>query len=49
MLSGVRGRFTDFDGRVQIARREDSGVESDRADSIRQLASGQPPDEDFLQ
>ena len=54
MLSRVRGRFTEFDGRVQIAERpEDSSVQVEiRADSIQtnsDYRDNHLKSEDFLQ
>jgi polyisoprenoid-binding protein YceI len=54
MLSRVRGRFTEFEGRVQIAERpEDSGVRVEiRADSIQtnsEFRDNHLRSEDFLQ
>jgi polyisoprenoid-binding protein YceI len=54
MLSKVRGRFTEFDGRIQIAERpEDSSVEVEiRADSIQtnsDYRDNHLKSEDFLQ
>ena len=54
MLSRVRGRFTEFDGRIQIAERpEDSSVQVEiRADSIQtnsDYRDNHLKSEDFLQ